>query len=95
MQTLGWKKLGNSEVTAAVDARAIVRSEKSQAFVIWLDPAAPDEAPPSYQGRIEHLASSTRERFTGSQELLAFIERAIAGAASNEAAVVSPPAEDG
>lgn len=55
-----------------------MRTAPKQAFVIWLDPAPPDASGVPYRGRIEHLASSTRERFSGPRELLAFIERALA-----------------
>jgi hypothetical protein len=48
------------------------------AFVVWMD-ASPDDptGPTLYRGRVEHVASATRERFVSKEELLAFFERAL------------------
>jgi len=50
------------------------------AFVVWMDPAPddPDEAS-VYRGRIEHLASATRETFVSKEQLLSFMARALRG----------------
>ncbi len=52
------------------------------AFVIWMDPPADGEAGDVvYRGRVEHVPSATRVPFLTREELLAFIERALRGAA--------------
>lgn len=54
------------------------------AFVVWVDPgsgAGPGSSSaaagttPELRGRVEHVASATRERFASRDDLLAFIER--------------------
>ena len=50
------------------------------AFVIWLDAGLEDSGDgPVYRGRVEHVASATRELFVSKEELLAFIERVVRG----------------
>lgn len=50
------------------------------AFVIWLDAGPEDSNDGSlYRGRVEHVASATRELFVSKEELLAFIERVVRG----------------
>ena len=50
------------------------------AFVIWLDEPPEDSGDgPVYRGRVEHVASATRELFLSKEELLAFIERVVRG----------------
>jgi len=81
-------RCGNARVTPVAQHRRIVSHDSKEAFVIWLEPPASGEGAGDYRGRIEHLASSTREAFSGAQELLAFIERALvqprSGVASEE-----------
>ena len=49
---------------------------KKNAFVVWIDPAeGPAGTAERYQGRVEHVPTSTREPFASKEELLAFIER--------------------
>lgn len=48
--------------------------ERGEAFVVWLDPAQPDEC----TGRVEHVATSKRQVFASGDELVAFLIRAAA-----------------
>jgi len=53
-----------------------VEQPKKSAFVVWIDPQeGPAGTTDRYCGRIEHVSSSTRERFSSREELLAFIDQ--------------------
>ncbi len=73
--------------------RVPVANEKKNAFVVWLDPGAEPGQADRYQGRIEHVPTSTRETFSGKEELLAFIERHFGESGSTPS--VEPSSDDG
>lgn len=45
------------------------RERSERAFVVWIDGGAPG----AFSGRVEHVATATRRRFTSREALIAFL----------------------
>lgn len=52
-----------------------VDPHEKNAFVIWIDPSEGSAGTAEYyRGRVEHVSTSTRARFSSKEELLDFLE---------------------
>lgn len=48
------------------------KGERGEAFVVWLDPGEGREV----RGRVEHVATSQRQRFANAEELIELLTQA-------------------